>query len=266
MFGSVLSKKKITLISTLAGAVLLAGSVQAAKQGVPATFTNYLVFMANGSVPIGAPSPDVPGCGLTNFIFCDGQWYQENIMKRTQGEIDTEVARAKAYWLTRFGLDADAPANIGRLVFFSWSMDPRVNYRVYTIAGMKLPSEGWAVRDGGFALQVIDPNGIELGGDMTGQVAPPGALLLYGNYNIQKTKADGTPDGEIVIAYRSDTPMITNNWNELTINCQLSTDGFADGTNSGKAQGMGLPLTPTPQGTFETNWRSVLTFSDNHGL
>ena len=187
-------------------------------------------------------------------------------MKCSQAEIDAEIAKAKACLLAGFGLDADDPANAGRLVFFSFMLDPRINYRACTAAGRKVPSQGRVVRDGGFGIRVIDPAGFEPGGEFAGQIAPPGDLAIFGNYNIEVTAPDGRPKDEIVISYRSDTPMSANAWGELVINCQISDNGFADGSNNGKAQGMGLPLGPSPGGSFEPNRRKLLTFSDNNGL
>jgi hypothetical protein len=83
---------------------------------------------------------------------------------------------------------------------------------------------------------------------------------------MQTTNSAGKPSGDIVISYRGDTPLITNAWGQLPINCQISDNGFADAPNNGKAQGMGRTLVTTLAGDIEVHWRDVLTFSDNNGL
>jgi hypothetical protein len=225
----------------------------------PHGFNDYAVFMATGTVPFEPhPIPEISGCG--GFIFCDGKYFHEVIMGRDATEIDQEAAKAKEYFLDRFGIDVDNPALAGRVDFSSFYLDPRANYRIYTMAGEKIPAHGWEIRDGGFVALVIDPEGVELGGEFTGSglAIQPGGMLVYGNYNIQKTNSHGKPKGEIVYSYRSDMPMIVNDWGELVVNCQISIDGFTDGEHDGKAQGMGLPLVPDAHG-FTLSWRNVLT-------
>jgi hypothetical protein len=229
---------------------------------VPAGFDQYLVYMATGTVPFAPhPNPDITGCGTS--LFCDGDYFHEVIMGRDAAEVEAEAERAKTYFAGRFGLDVDALEAAGRMRFFSFFLDPRGEYRAYTIAGRRPPVEGWVIRDGGFVAEVLDPAGVELGGDFANSGLPPvpmGGLLVYGNYNILATNKSGKRKREIVIGYRSDMPMVANSWGELVINCQLSLDDFAYGIHGGKAQGMGL-VNPTPNG-LALSWRNVLTIGD----
>jgi hypothetical protein len=183
-------------------------------------------------------------------------------MGRSQAEIDMEEQRAKEFMEDRFGLIVDDLVDAGRLAFQSFFLDPRGEYRAYSVADAKVRSEGWVVRDGGFLAIVEDPAGIELGGDFAGLDLPPiplGGIVLTGNYNIQTTNPEGFPKGEIIVSYRSGMPMVANAWGEFVINCQISLDDFADGENSGKAQGMALVL-PAPEGAgLAMSWRNVLT-------
>ncbi|MDJ0941582.1 MAG: hypothetical protein QNJ00_17595 [Woeseiaceae bacterium] len=256
--------RPLSIILVSAVLLSLTADAQADRRGVPAGFDQYLVYMATGTVPFAShPNPAITGCGMS--LFCDGDYFHRNIMGRTTGEIEAEAARAKEYFSARFGVNVDDLVAAGRLRFFSFFLDPRGEYRAYTIAGKRVPASGWVVRDGGFAAEVVDPAGIELAGEFAGLGLPPipmGGLLVFGDYNILATSPWGKRkrNREIVISYRSDMPMIANNWGELVINCQLSTDDFEDGTNDGKAQGMGT-VSPTPYG-LTLNWRNVLTIGE----
>ncbi len=226
---------------------------------VPAGFEQYLVYMATGTVPFAPhPDPEITGCGTS--LFCDGDYFHHTIMGRDADEVEAEAARAKAYFVDRFGIDVDAMVAAGRMRFFSFFLDPRGEYRAYTVAGRRAPAEGWVVRDGGFIAEVVDPAGIELGGDFANSGLPPlpfGGLMLFGNYNILATGKNGKRQREMVISYRSGMPMIANGWGEFVINCELSLNDFASGVHGGKAQGMGLVL-PGPGG-LTLSWRNVLT-------
>lgn len=234
-------------------------------QATPKSLQDYAVFMANGTIPFEPhPNPAITGCG--GFIFCDGDYFHRVIMGRDEYETEQESLKARSYFANRFGVDVDNPANVGKIQFFSFYLDPRGNYRVYSMAKEAVPPRGWEIRDGGFAAMVIDPDGFELGGDFAGSglVMPPEGMLVYGNYNIlarpEKPRAHRTirRNRQIIYSYRSDMPMITNDWGELVVNCQISVDGFLDGELDGKAQGMGLPLVPDQSG-FTLSWRNVLT-------
>ena len=226
---------------------------------VPAGFDQYLVYMATDTVPFAPhPDPEITGCGTS--LFCDGDYFHRTIMGRSTDQIQLEEARAKSYFNARFGMDVDALVAAGRARFFSFFLDPRGEYRAYTMAGQRVPAEGWVVRDGGFAFEVLDPLGVELGGEFVGAglpPIPPGGLLVFGHYNILATNPAGNRERTVVISYRSDMPMVPNSWGEFVINCQLSTNDFASGTNDGKAQGVGLVI-PGATG-LSLSWRNVLT-------
>ena len=247
----------VLLTAALCAAATTTTATERQSGPVPAGFDHYLVFMATGTVPFAPhPDPEITGCGTS--LFCDGDYFHRTIMGRSTQEIDAEAARAKSYFKARFGVDVDALVASGRVRFFSFFLDPRGEYRAYTIAGVRIPADGWVVRDGGFAVEVLDPLGIELGGEFVGSglpPVPPGGLLVFGNYNILAT--NGNRSREVTISYRAEMPMIANSWGELVVNCQLSSDDFADGTNDGKAQGMGL-VSAGPAG-LTLSWRNVLT-------
>lgn len=256
--------QKISIVAIAAGC-LLSGSPSARAQGqaTPEGFSDYLVLMATGTIPLGVPHPEIEGC--SGDLFCDGDYFHKVIMGRTDAEIAEEARKAKDFMAERFGLDVDALVAAGRLAFFPFQIDPRGQYRAYTVAGAKVGSEGWIVRDGGFAAAVLDPNGIEMGGKFAGSglVIPETGMVLAGVYNIQVTNPAGKPKGEVLVHYRSGMPMIPNDFGEFVINCQISLDEFGgdpvDGARGGKAQGMGLVLVDGAVPEMTLSWRNVVT-------
>ncbi len=257
-------KSKFRFVAALTTGLMLstlsaqAGPAQSSQTPLGLDF--FAVFMATGTIPFAPhPNPQIAGCGVS--IFCDGDYFHQMIMGRDAAATAAEAQRAKDYFLTRFGVDVDDLVAQGRMSFDDFFLDPRGEYRAYTIAGAKIHPDGWVVRDGGFVATVLDPAGVTLQGEFAGQglIAPPGGLLVWGSYNILAAAPSGQPRGEVVIDYRSHMPMIANTWEELVVNCQLSLDGFASGERSGKAQGMGtVALTPDFSGVT-LSWRNVLT-------
>ena len=175
-------------------------------------------------------------------------------MGRTPAEILEQEALAKAFFLERFGIDVDDPANEGRLVFLFYTADPRVDYRVYHM-GEKVPSAGWEIRDGGFLWLITDPEGYELGGEFAGVHVPAGAFASFGEYNILKTRPDGTPFGEIVLRFKAKTPILPKADGSLMALCELEHPEWG----SGLAQVL-MANVPQPGGLLKINLRNVSTF------
>lgn len=235
-------------------------TLQASQQPIPTGFDDYAVFMATGTIPFTPhPNSQITGCGVS--IFCNGGYFHQQIMGRNLAEIAIEKQRAKDYFYSRFGVDTDVLVSEGRVLFSSFFLDPRGEYRAYTVAGRKVHADGWVVRDGGFVLTVIDPAGVEISGEFAGQnlIIPADGLLVFGSYNIQATNKKGKPKDEIVFDYRSEMPMIANAWGELVVNCQISTDHFSGELLGGKAQGMGTVTLSSDFSGLVLNWRNVLS-------
>ena len=232
----------------------------AQQQAVPDGFDDYAVYMATGTIPFSPhPNPEITGCGAS--IFCDGNYFYDEIMGMDAAAIANEEQRAKDYFASRFGIDVGDLVASGRATFSSFFLDPRGEYRLYTKANRKVSSEGWVVRDGGFALTFLDPNGVPLGGefDGLGLVVPADSLLVWGSYNVQSTNPNGKNKEAIIYDYRSEMPMIANDWGELVVNCQLSITDFASNEKDGKAQGMGTVSLSSDFSGLVLNWRNVLT-------
>ncbi len=66
-----------------------------------------------------------------------------------------------------------------------------------------MPSEGWVVRDGGFMVMIMEDTIVhgEFGGE-EGKVVPAGSMLVYGEYNIDRSPSGKDP---LIIHYRSVT-------------------------------------------------------------
>ena len=248
-------------LSPLLSLSLLSSHAYADKDTLPNSYSNYLTYIANGSYDAASPHPVVPGCFGG---FCDGNYFQTEIMGRDQGTIDALTDQAALFYLTRFGIDVHAPENSGRITFIPFMLDPRLEYRAYVVSGMKAPEEGWVVRDGGWIMIINDPTGYELGGDFTGVTAPAGSMFFYGEYNIDT----GKHDKNIVISYRAGSPAITNAVGLLPFSCEIALQpiiaNFPNGTE-GLAQGIAKALIPDSNGFLNANVRNTLTFNDQGG-
>ena len=195
-------------------------------------------------------------------------------MGRDQYTIDALTEQAATFYLTRFGIDVYAPENAGRLVFMPFMFDPRLEYRAYVVSNMKVPKEGWVVRDGGWVVVVTDPEGYSMGGEFSGVKAPAGSMFFYGEYNIEVTKPkyhnifNHHNVENIIISYRAGSPAITNQVGLMPFGCETSlqplTDNFPNGTE-GLAQGFSEAVLIGNDGLLHINIRNTLTFNDDGG-
>lgn len=193
----------------------------------PEPFGKYLVYSAAGVFDEAIP----PAEGDL------AEWFHRDIMGRDSSEVETERAAADAYFTETFGA-AYTPGSL-----FAFGLDPRNEYRVYFISGMKVPAEGWVVRDGGF-MAILDD----------------GSMVVYGDYNIKVTRPGaGSPDPEpLIIHYESLDPIHSHADDSIYFRCVLSSDAFED-FGGGLAQGVSAPHT-LPDGRTVANIRNVLTF------
>lgn len=258
---SMLNKTVLVAIS-LVTLSFLSGQANADKDTLPDGYSKYLTYIANGSYDSTSSHPVVPGCAGG---FCDGHYFQTEIMGRDQGTIDTLTDQAAGFFLTRFGIDVNLLENVGRVAFIPFMLDPRLEYRAYVVSGMKAPEEGWVVRDGGWIMLITDPAGYDLGADFTGVTAPAGSMFFYGEYNIDTGKSKDN----IVISYRAGSPAITNEVGLLPFSCEVAlqpiTENFPNGTE-GLAQGIAKALIPDSNGFLNANVRNTLTFNDQGGI
>ncbi|GAB4192669.1 MAG: hypothetical protein Tsb002_22520 [Wenzhouxiangellaceae bacterium] len=252
--------------------VMFFGSIQTASAGLvfpPEGFDEFLVYMQNGEYNPAEPHPVVPGCAGG---ICDGNYFQETYQQRTPAEVDALEAQAKAFYLARFGIDVDDPANDGRVLLQRFMIDPRAEYRAYVISNLYVPNRGFRINDGGWLLFITDPEGYELGGEFSGQTAPVGSLALFGEYQIE-VQYGRRIIREIDISYRSGS-FVTADANGIAhFGCEvkrglLSDNNFYDLTvpRDGLAQGFAGASLDLGNGVIKANVRNTLTFNELGGI
>jgi hypothetical protein len=191
-----LNKKQLFQFGVIVMAIVtLAASPLSGVNPPPEPFGKYLVYSAAG---VYDPSiPPVEG-DLA-------EWFHKEIMGRDDAAIEAERARADAYFQATFG----ALYTPGSLEAFG--VDPRNEYRTYFISGMRVPPEGFVVRDGGFRA-----------------VLSNGGFVVFGDYNIKVTKPGGGPDPESILIHYESADQIFETPTGLFFLCRLSSDNFED--------------------------------------
>jgi hypothetical protein len=217
----------------------------------PEGYDNYLVYLMNGVVEADAPG-----------LLPEGEFFQTEIMGRTEDEAADEYARAEEYFLGRFGVDfaaveaVDGTKTVDNLTLDTrgFMLAPERAYRVYTIAGMDVPDDGWEVRDGGWAVMVGD-GGATLNGEWGGadgtQVAA-GSMFVFGDYNIDTSAGQD----DILIHYQSSAPIVPTVTGVQAFSCELIHPDWG----TGLANGVILPPEDLGDGTIKIAVRNVLTF------
>ncbi len=235
------STLRVAVQATLA-LILLAGlalPLSVSAQGgdeVPAGFDAFLVYMGNGIYDPNDAGYSAP----------DGMFFQQEIMGRSEAEIEQDQANAVAFFSERFGIDVIDNEDV---MFMPFMFDPRNEYRVYVLAGRDVPPEGWVVRDGGWSVAVVNPDGITLGGEYDGVHVPQGSMMVFGDYNI-----DVPGEDPIIIHYQSGGPIIPTDQG-IAFHCELISEDFGRGLAQGISAG-----TVHEDGLFHANVRNVLTF------
>ncbi len=227
-------------IFVLGAFIMIASAKDVQSATAPDGFDKYLVYMA-----AGVYNPSDP-----DFVPPTGDFFHREIMGRSDEEIEEERDKAIAFFADRFGIDVDDPG----VMFISFMLDPRNEYRAYTISGVGVPKSGYIIRDGGYMVSVVDPAGIDLGGDFTGTNAPIGTFFVYGDYNIKR----GQNHNNIIIHYQSLFPV--NPPNEHGIG-SLICETIHEDWGTGRAQGVFENVPPLDDGRIHANFRTVLTFS-----
>ena len=189
----------------------------------------------------------VPGFQGTPFL--ESSDFHDNMMGRSEAEQDALKEESITFFKQRFGIDVNDPALLGKIAFFNFLFDPRLDYRVHTVSGANVPAEGWKVWDAAWTVMALDPAGVELGGEFEGEYLPVGGLLFYGDYYIP----DANPP--IHIQYKAAAPIVMDADGEMVINCELSHPEWGNGA----AQGASIQKI-NADGTVHLKTRNVLTF------
>lgn len=224
--------------------VALADNHQDATHPTPEGFDKYLVYMGTGAFDPAdpGPGPDV--------------WHRD-IMERSDEGIEEDRRAAEAFFSERFGLDfTDVDAHDGvkeldGVTLQDFMLHPNREYRVYTISGEAVPSEGWVVRDGGWRVDLNEETTLHgAWGGADGTTVPAGSFLVFGDYNID------VPDGEnIIIHYESGSPISPTDQMTFHFICDLSHPEWG----AGLAQGV-VNMGETDDGRQQMSIRNVLTF------
>ena len=229
----------VLLALSLVASATVATSAQE-NQATPDGFDKYMVFMSSGIFT--QPTPEV-------FAW-RAYWFHRAVMGRSHQDILDHRALAIQFFMTRFGLDPDAIENQGRLKLIMSTVIHEKNYRTFTVSDETVSASGWLVRDGGWQLEVIDPNGYDLGGEFAGTHVPIKTAFMYGDYNIL---ARGPR--EIRIRYQAGNPVIPNADGSVMFRCEIFSDEYGEGL----AQGISATV-DLGDGTFWANNRNILTF------
>jgi hypothetical protein len=220
----------------------------------PIGFQKLALYLGTGlfDPSVAEPRPGVTGCG---GLFCDGEFFQEKIMNRTPEETEEIKNQAKEYFINQFGIDVDDPALEDRISFTMFMVNPDFEYRLHKLSHVNIPPQGWIIRDGGFQLSITDPNGIELGGELAGRLAPEGSAMFFGNYNILATNKRGRPVDEILIFYKSLDPGQTLANGAFVFRCNMFNEDWGVGLGLGT-----ILFIPQEDGRIRGNGRNILSF------
>jgi hypothetical protein len=228
--------RKLTVSIILTVIAALAVSITGfAVTPTPQGFDKYIVYMAAGryNADVAPVEGDL------------SMWYHKDVMGRSDEEIAEVHAEADAYFEKQFG------PNLPSAMPFAF--DPRDEYRVYVSSGEEVPSEGWVIRDGGFMVMLMEDTVLygEYGGEQ-GKFVPAGSMLVYGDYNIDRTPSGKDP---MIIHYHSAAPIMMHPYEPgFKIDCTIISEEFG----IGRAQGFSSPL--IVDGMTQVNIRTVLTF------
>lgn len=228
-------KKLMIVILVAVMSVMIFPLVGLAEDVPPTGFDKYIVYMAAGRY-----DDDVePAEGNL------ADWFHKEIMGRNDAEISEAQAEADTYFEKQFGPDLPKAMAFG--------FDPRNEYRAYVSSGEEVPSAGWVVRDGGFMVMFSEETTLygEYGGE-EGKTIPAGSMLVYGDYNIDRTPSGKEP---LIIHYRSASPVVMNPYEPgFRFDCIVSSEEFG----TGRAQGLSNPQ--MVDGQFQANIRTQITF------
>ncbi len=228
-------KRKLNVSIVLALITVLIVSITGFALTAPEGFDKYLVYMAAGSY-----DPDIePAEGNL------GMWFHKEIMGRSDEEIARIREEADVYFYEQFGPGLPTSMPFG--------VDPREEYRAYVSSAEEVPSEGWVVRDGGFMVMIMEDTILhgEYGGE-EGKPVPAGSMLVYGEYNIDRSPSGKDP---LIIQYYSASPIIMHpHESGFKFDCIIVSEEFG----VGRAQGLSNPK--TVDGMKQANIRTQLTF------
>ncbi len=210
------------------------------RTATPTDFDKLLLFLSS------TPFTPVDGGFMVDGLFGGtGMHFQTAVLQRTDAEIAQNRAEAIAFFQSRFGLDVSD----SRVHFTGFEILPDLEYRAVVVSNERVPVEGWTVHDGGWIAVVMDPQGLDLGGEFAGTHVPAGTMVVFGNY-----KVDRLPTS-FILSYRARKPIVPQSDGAFQVSCEVHSDEFGDG----QAIGSVLPII-LPNGQMMVNTRNVITF------
>ncbi len=195
------------------------------------------------------PFNSVDGSFFLNGLFGgDGVDFFKNEVGLNDQEIEDRRNASIEFLAKRFGIDVNDP----KVYFTGFQIDPAADYRVIMMTGENNdPGKGYPIMDGGFAAAVIDPAGLDLGGEFTGTHVPAGTMFAAGGTYVIKP---GNHRKNIIINYQSRGPMQPVGTGGV-INCEVVHPEW------GKGLGWGyFEFHQLTNGQITSQVRNVLTF------
>lgn len=232
-------KKAMKLFPALLVFTLSAGNCFADAGKTPTDLDKMLVYIST------SPFTPVDGTFLVDGMNGNGMHFQKDILKRTDSEIAQNKIDAINFFGNRFGINVTDP----RVHFMGYEILPELQYRAVMISGEEVPASGWPVHDGGWMVVVMDPQGIDLGGEFPGTHASPGTMFVYGNYLVSKKPAP------LLLNYQAKKPIVLDADGAFEVACEI----FSKKYGHGQAIGGTLPVA-LPNGQMLINTRNVITF------
>lgn len=185
---------------------------------------------------------------LDGLLGGDGMDFFKNTLGLNNQQIEERRNAAIKFFAERFGIDVEDP----RVYFTGFQIDPAADYRVIMMTGKgNDPGEGFPIIDGGFAVAVVDPAGLDLGGEFAGTHVPAGTMFASGGSYVIKR---GKNAEDIVINYQSRGPMQPVGKGGV-INCEVVHDKWGKGVAWGYFEFHKLA-----NGQITSQVRNVVTF------
>lgn len=185
---------------------------------------------------------------LDGMVGGDGMHFFKDVLGLTDQEIEERRLAAIDFYAERFGIDVNDP----KVYMTGFQIDPAADYRAIMMTGKgKNPGKGYPIIDGGFAVAVIDPAGLDLGGEFEGTHVPAGTMFAAGGSYVIKR---GHHKKDIVINYQSRGPMQPVGTGGV-INCEVVHPVWGKGLGWGYFEFHSLS-----NGQISAQVRNVLTF------
>ena len=206
-------RKRLLIVAAIVLAIVLVGSMAVAASmhttaQAPVGFEQIVLLIATGEYD-EAERPENDDLGV---------WFHEEIMGRTQQEIDELADEADEYFWEQFGDDYDPDTLV------AFGVDPEVGVRAFAIGGMTVPREGFVVREGGFKADVLVD---EIGGEEIWGIAVWGEIVIQPH---RLPREREVPE-EMVITFRTEEPITRaryTDWTafEVILESELWGDGW----------------------------------------